>query len=210
MQKYTVYGEQRPSSKLARKRQSKTARPKATVAAGIANMAASLSSFAIQQRTGVALEPLYLVVASSPLPICVSGLSSSSLGLPLFHLFTSQSRFRVTLTGVASSIASSWICPAFFSFTTSCYSCVTSVISSTACAWVCPIFIYYITASIWCDPSFTGVGSSSAYSWFWHSSPPTPASTSFVSSFSATSSISVSGLEGISLPSTPSGMSIYI
>ena len=49
-----------PSSKLARKRQSKTARPKVTVAAGIANVAASLSSFAIQQRMRVALEPSYL------------------------------------------------------------------------------------------------------------------------------------------------------
>ena len=46
-----------PTSKLARKRQSKTARPKVTVAAGIANVAASLSSVAIQQRKGVALEP---------------------------------------------------------------------------------------------------------------------------------------------------------
>ena len=41
-------------------------------------MAALLSSFAIQQRTSVALESSYLVVASSPLPICVPGLSSSS------------------------------------------------------------------------------------------------------------------------------------
>ena len=67
-----------PSSKLARKRQSKTARPKVTVAAGIANVAASLSSFAIQQRMRVALEPSYLVAASSSLLICVSGLSSST------------------------------------------------------------------------------------------------------------------------------------
>ena len=54
---------------------------------------------------------------------------------------------------------------------------------STACA---PIFIYYITVSIRCDPCFTGVSSSSAYSWVWaFFSSYTKDSTSFVSSFSA-------------------------
>ena len=43
-------------------------------------MAASLSPFAIQQRTGVALEPSYLVVASSLLPICVSAVADTGGG----------------------------------------------------------------------------------------------------------------------------------
>ena len=78
-----------PSSKLARKRQSKTARPKVTVAAGIANVAASLSSFCNPAAYGCCTKPSYLVVA---LPICVSGLCSSttqpSLSFTLLHLMS--------------------------------------------------------------------------------------------------------------------------
>ena len=109
-----------PSSKLARKRQSKTARPKVTVAAGIANVAASLSSFAIQQRTGVALEPSYLVVASSPLPICVSGLSSS----------TTQPSFSFTPASLMSALQEPVPGSAQFSSPSPCpvtQDCVTSV-----------------------------------------------------------------------------------
>ena len=84
-----------------------TIRPKVTVSAGIANLAASLSSFAIKPHTGVALEPSYLVVASSPLPIFVSGLSL------LEHTITF---FYPCFTDVCSSRACSWVCPVFFSF----------------------------------------------------------------------------------------------
>ena len=129
-----------PSSKLARKRQSKTARPKVTVEAGIANVAASLSSFAIQQRTGVALESSLIVFASSPLPICVSGLSSSTT--------------QPTLSFIPASLISALQEPVpwstQFSSPSPCAVTPVSPVStfSTACAWVCPIFIYDITASI--------------------------------------------------------------
>ena len=76
-------------------------------------MAASLSSFAIQQRTGVALEPSYLVLASSPLPICVSSLSSSTTPPSLsFTPASLMSALQVPVPGSAHAV--------FFSFTMSC------------------------------------------------------------------------------------------
>ena len=85
MQKYTVYhcnGEQRGHIVLVGQNKTieDTVRPKVTIAAGIANVADSLSSFAIQSVRVLHsnLRILTVVVASNSLPICVSGLSSSS------------------------------------------------------------------------------------------------------------------------------------
>ena len=94
-------------------------RPKVTLAAGIANVAASLSSFAIQKRTGVALEPSYSVVASSPFPISSSTTQPSLSFTPAslmsvfqlpvpgsapFSSITSQPQFGVTSVSLVSAL----------------------------------------------------------------------------------------------------------
>ena len=196
-------------------------------------MAASLSSFAIQQRTGVAFEPSYLVVASSPLPICVSSLSSSTT--PPSLSFTPASLMSALQEPVPGS--------AQFSSRSPC-----------PVAPVSPVSIFQLPvpgsvpfSSITSQSQFgvTPVSLVSALQMpvpgSGHSSPPTPKSPlplsalsvpdldfsspppisspivlSPLSTFSqcnssfseSCSNISVSGLEGVLLSSTPSGMSV--
>ena len=64
----------------------------------------------------------------SPCPVTpVSPVSTFQLPVPHFYIYyiTVSIRCDPCFTGVASSSACSWVCPVFFSFTMSCYPCVT-------------------------------------------------------------------------------------
>ena len=160
-------------------------------------------------------EPSYLVVASSPLPICVSGLSSSSLGLPHFHLFTSQSQFRVTPLSLVSSLQLPVPGSAQFSSITSQPQFGVTPLSLVSALQV-PIPGSGILLLLHQPP--LPLSALSVPGLDFSSQPPisSPVVLSYLSTFSrcnfsfseSCSDISVSGQEGVPLPSTPSGMSV--